>query len=1206
MSVSNLQPQPSRAVMARPQISQFGSRRYAGWLLLYALFVAYGSLVLGPFGYHFVPQDPAAAWHTFLATPFLDNGSDQRPDWIANLLLMVPFGLLAAGAFGAGRGPGARVLGTALALLLSLGFVLAIKYGQVFFPPRTVSLNYIIAQSIGAALGVGLFHPLRAAMRRLTAVTDQASRACLVLDAAIFGFVAFALFPFDIALSTQDLIARFATLPGALLSVPDAGRPLGLRVVLLAATAIIAMPLGMRLCLRTTRPGELPRERPRERPGERPRELARESPRESRRESPWEPPWEPLGLARIAATGAALLAVLFGASLFILSAKVSIATFALRLLGVVAGAMLLRSVSTHDPRRLRYRLDRALPFLLPIYLLLLVYANGLLTRSWVRPEQALAGLNLRGLLPLWYDYISSKSHALQSTAVHAAMYAPLGVMIWLRRGGTSRTALAAATLGGSLALMIEVGRGLKPGLQPDVTVVLVGAIAAAAANRVMQMLWPTMLALPTLVSPTPSWPTRSSPAPSSSSSATPSLPKPSLPAPSSATLEPPIAGPSGHAAARTSPATLPVAGWLPLRVTLAILCLAAASVLAWEYPLGNWQAPVVLVGWLVAMWLRPVLWFVLLPAIMPSLDLAPWTGWIAISEADIAVLATVAVLLLRAPPTSQDIWPNARARVHLFPRLVLALVTLAWLIGMARGFSMTANFPGGSDNPYLIWLNTVRLAKPFLCALVLLPFMRARQREHGDAALLFSIGMLAGLALVGLAALAERTAFTSLSDIHDDYRITATFSSMHVGGGHIGAYLAFAMPFLVVCLLRPRLWTLMSLIILLPLSGYTLAVTFARTAYLATFASMVLTCCAWMIASRRRGNPLDWVGGALIAVAVAVALIAGLNTDFMRARMSVIWANLATREANWGAGLDRRDSGLAAFLLGMGTGSYPRFAALRSPPDQQPGTYVVRHDGQRTFLATMFGPDFYFGQKVQVVHGATYTVAFDMRAPVAGTQVRVLLCTKLLLYSADCHVLHLAVGQAGVWQHVEQPLQAPVQHGRLPAPVDLSFATGPGTVLDLGNVQLVGPDGRPGGRPEALNVVANGDFAAGTARWFFTSDDHWVWRILDLPLSIWFEGGVLGTAAVSLLVVSALGGAVRVIRRGDPIGAPIAGAMLAVLLCGCFDNIFEAPRIALLFDLAAMLALMLGWPPGAIATPAGIGPPASIVPPAQRGRIIHV
>ena len=82
----------------------------------------------------------------------------------------------------------------------------------------------------------------------------------------------------------------------------------------------------------------------------------------------------------------------------------------------------------------------------------------------------------------------------------------------------------------------------------------------------------------------------------------------------------------------------------------------------------------------------------------------------------------------------------------------------------------------------------MRLAKPFLCALALLPFMRARQREHGDAALLFGVGMLVGLALVGIAALAERTAFTGLADIHSDFRITATFSSMHVGVEHIGAY----------------------------------------------------------------------------------------------------------------------------------------------------------------------------------------------------------------------------------------------------------------------------------------------------------------------------------------------------------------------------------------------------------------------------------
>ena len=69
--------------------------RYAFWAALYAVCVVYSSVVLGPLGLHFVPADPAEQWQHFLATPFLDNGSDQRPDWVANLLLTVPLGLSA-------------------------------------------------------------------------------------------------------------------------------------------------------------------------------------------------------------------------------------------------------------------------------------------------------------------------------------------------------------------------------------------------------------------------------------------------------------------------------------------------------------------------------------------------------------------------------------------------------------------------------------------------------------------------------------------------------------------------------------------------------------------------------------------------------------------------------------------------------------------------------------------------------------------------------------------------------------------------------------------------------------------------------------------------------------------------------------------------------------------------------------------------------
>lgn len=1104
MSTPSLRLGRHPAITARRPVSRFGPWQCAAWLLLYVLLVLYSSLVIGPVGFHFVPQDPAVVWDRFLATPFYDNGSDQRPDWIANLLLMVPFGLLCAGTFGAGRGLNARVAGGAFALLIGFGFVLTVKYLQLFFPPRTVSLNYIVAQCIGVTVGVALFQPVRAVAWRIAATTDESMRLRLLLDVAIAGFIAFALFPFDVTLSPHDFVQRFATLPTALLSLPGAGRPLGIRVAIALSTMVAAMPLGMRLALHEERPN----------------------------------------LAQLAATGAALLLVLFGATLFVLSAKVSVFTFGLRLTGVVAGALSLRWLSTQDLTSLRYRLGRALPFAVPLYLVLLVYANGLLTRAWLTPEQALADLDVRGLLPLWHDYIVSKAHALQSDVVHVVMYAPIGAMVWLRHGGTRRSAAASGTFAFLLSLFIELGRWLKPGLQPDFNEVILGAVAAAVANRAMPVLWPTLLSM----------------------------------SPLTATADDVMRG----SETRIAVVEIPSAAWLPARLLLSAGFITAGVVLCWSYPLGFLPALAALAAWVAVLWCFPVLWLVLLPAFLPAVDFSPWTGWIAISEGDIAVLATLAVLLLRAPPKRQDIWPDERVR--LFPRFVLALSLFACVVGVVRGISMTPLFPGGSDNPYLTWLNTLRLAKPFLSAFALLPFLRARQRERGDAAVLLSVGILFGLALVGLAALAERTAFTSLSDIHSDYRIVTTFSSMHVGGGHIGVYLAFAMPFLLVCLRRIRIWTIVTLIALLLLSSYTLVMTFARTGYAATLVSMVVACLCWTYALRSSRRSTDSVAGLLVAAAVVVALIAGLNTSFMRLRVSLIWPNLVTREANWGGGLGRRDSGTMTWLLGMGTGAYPRFAALRSPPDQQPGNYVVRHEGDRTYLETVFGQDFYFGQKVPVVHGATYTVQFDMRAESPDTQMTVHLCSKLLLYSADCHILPLRPVLSQNWQSVSETLPAPIQRGALPAPVELAFSTGPGMKVDIGNVRMIGPDGR--------NVVVNGDFARGTARWFFTSDYHRLWRILDSPLSVWFEGGMLGVISLSLLLLSAFGGALDAIRRGEPLGAPIAGAMVGITLCGLFDNVFEAPRIALLFDLVAMLGLMLGWPPRSDTRPDELPPEA--------------
>jgi hypothetical protein len=186
---------------------------FAGWAIVYALAVAYSSLVVGPIGFHFVPLAPETAWRIFKATPYVVNGSDQRPDWMANLLMLVPLGWLTTAAFWPRR-DGLRWLAACAALCCCLIFVLAIKYLQLFFPPRTVSLNYIEAQSFGSLLGIGLFW--LSYDRRL--VWRQGLRGgghtplmivCGIYAAALLFFL---LFPFDFALSAEDFRERAAVL----------------------------------------------------------------------------------------------------------------------------------------------------------------------------------------------------------------------------------------------------------------------------------------------------------------------------------------------------------------------------------------------------------------------------------------------------------------------------------------------------------------------------------------------------------------------------------------------------------------------------------------------------------------------------------------------------------------------------------------------------------------------------------------------------------------------------------------------------------------------------------------------------------------------------------------------------------------------------------------------------------------------------------
>src|SRR5437016_13865740 len=84
---------------------------FAAWACAYALAVVYGSTVLGPGGFHFVPQNLATAWRTLLGTPYVPSGPVVRADWMANMMMLVPLGFLVTGGLWPWRGRLPRGLG---------------------------------------------------------------------------------------------------------------------------------------------------------------------------------------------------------------------------------------------------------------------------------------------------------------------------------------------------------------------------------------------------------------------------------------------------------------------------------------------------------------------------------------------------------------------------------------------------------------------------------------------------------------------------------------------------------------------------------------------------------------------------------------------------------------------------------------------------------------------------------------------------------------------------------------------------------------------------------------------------------------------------------------------------------------------------------------------------------------------------------------
>jgi len=262
------------------------------------------------------------------------------------------------------------------------------------------------------------------------------------------------------------------------------------------------------------------------------------------------------------------------------------------------------------------------------------------------------------------------------------------------------------------------------------------------------------------------------------------------------------------------------------------------------------------------------------------------------------------------------------------------------------------------------------------------------------------------------------------------------------------------------------------------------------------------------------------------------------------------------------------DSWLAS-TLGMGVGRYPETYLLKNAHGLMPENYRYESMAGRTFLRLGAGDSLYIGQLIPVSPGQHYVLSVEVRSLHGPATIQANLCEKHILNSRDCRTFTVTA-EANKWIRRLYLLDSGVLGSRVelfpPLPVELSFSNAmPHSIVDLTRVRMLDTRGR--------NLVANGSFASGANRWFFTTDDNLPFQAKNLWVQLLFDEGWVGVLAFTVLIAYLCVVLFRRLLRGDMIASGLLASYTGVLTVGLFGSILDSPRIALLFYFTLLLAL---------------------------------
>jgi VanZ family protein len=1062
--------------------------------LAYAALVAH--LLFIP--YAFSPLSLDDTLRRFALIPWLQLGSDQNVALASRGLMFVPLGLLLA-AWVAPE-PRRRIELPALLIASLLGCLWAtgVNFAQVWFPTRTVSLNNLAAEFFGVIGGGLLWSTLGATGLRWWRKLASGGRVSLM--AALSGYVALylvaSLTPFDFVTSAGEIAEKAASDLYGLWIAPVSCGPAPCELKFVSAM-LAAVPCGWWFAAR-------------------------------RRSA--------VHFSRSAVLFALVVATIIELLHFLMVSGVSQgASVLVRASGIVLGA------ATYSWRYRVAALDLnrvgrpAVVALLVPHIIAVAYVAGWFRSQKLGVAAGLARLHDVVWLPFFYQYYAPYQSTMYSAMVHAALYAPVGVMCWLWTRNRDRAPLWLATLVAVMvAIVAETSKVFLAGRLPDYTDVFIAAVSATLALAVLRF-----------------------------ASRSQHPPRDALASPhSDAARQPRDASRRDGPAADSTPAS---AG--PRLIGALLLALVVATVIG--FPVGSWALALGLVLYVVALLRFPTAaYLIAIPSLLPVFDLAPLSGRFFWDEFDVLLATTLGVRLLMTAPI--------RKTGVAVPKAALWLLFVSVMASTAIGVWPPAPFDANAFSNYLSTYNALRIAKGYVWGGAVL-WLICRDASAGRKVIPpLQIGLTLGLFAATISVLWERLLFAGLADLGTAFRAAGFVSATHVGGAYLEALLVMLAPFglsLAVTAersLHRHMWYAVVL-----LGAAAVLVTLSRAALVAWLISVAVFALVWWLKSREpRAVSLkpgwQWGTGMALLSVLAITVLAAQST-YLHERLAMSNSDLSLRTAHWNESIALMRSDALHVLLGMGLGSFPREFYLAHAGTQQLPAYRLERDGGsvgsvRSYLVLTGGRGMYMDQRVGAKPGSELRLEGQVRSPQAGARLSISLCEKSFLNSVTCD--EAAVSAGPTWQPFEVRLRSPQRADirfALAAPIALSLHNGVfGSRVEVTQLSLVDAS--------QADLLSNGSFEHGLDRWLVASDVHLAWRTLNTPLQITFEQGVLGVLAWLMLCVAAIAVVLRP-SAYPGVTAAFAGALIGFLAVGCFDSLLDWPRIILLVALIGAAGL---------------------------------